>query len=90
MASRKGVAATMFGALAKANINIRCARCLVHESRIPTACNAPMHPASLAVVRVCRSSAVSLCPDGDVACWQAFLGAVPCSPSAMHAHESGT
>jgi aspartokinase len=24
MASRKGVAATMFGALAKANINIRC------------------------------------------------------------------
>ena len=25
MASRKGVAATMFGALAKANINIRCA-----------------------------------------------------------------
>ena len=32
MASRKGVAATMFSALAKANINIRCGPCAGHHT----------------------------------------------------------
>ena len=42
MASRKGVAATMFGALAKANINIRCragAPLAVHCACPPRTCS---------------------------------------------------